>query len=201
MSNKLSTNQRTAGGLILAAAGLTLMGYLVYNRYKKSVIDGLVVLKVDSRLLDNVKNEQLITNLFLLSQQAFDNLIKDGKANEQVALTLYSLFKQQKDGNADEFEKNKTQTKPERYAVWLQQADKGEIQCIKEYIILVGQCDAQFNETVKSVASGAIKEINIDTEGSGNPFIKTVPCPAKPDDTEYKNSLKGRDREIFKIYE
>ena len=56
MSNKLSTNQRTAGGLILAAAGLTLMGYLVYNRYKKSVIDGLVVLKVDSRLLDNVKN-------------------------------------------------------------------------------------------------------------------------------------------------
>ena len=34
-------------------------------------------------------------------------------------MTLYSLYKQYKDGNADEFEKNKAATKPERYAVWL----------------------------------------------------------------------------------
>ena len=44
-----------------------------------------------------------------------------------MAATLYSLYKQQHDGNADEFEKNKEKTKPERYAVWLQQADKPDI--------------------------------------------------------------------------
>ena len=62
---------------------------------------------------------RLIENLFLLAQQAFDNIMKEGKANNQVAMTLYSLFKQQKDGDADEFERNKQITKPERYAVWL----------------------------------------------------------------------------------
>jgi len=37
---------------------------------------------VDTKLLDHITNEQLLGNLFLLSQQAFDNIMKDGKANE-----------------------------------------------------------------------------------------------------------------------
>ena len=36
------------------------------------------------------------------------------------------------------------------------------MQCWKEYILLVGQCDPQFNEQVKAVCSGVIKDINID---------------------------------------
>ena len=88
--------------------------------------------------------------------------MKEGKANNQVAMTLYSLFKQQKDGDADEFERNKQNTKPERYAVWLQQVGKSDLQCQKEYILLVGQCDKQFNEQVKGVVSGLITDINID---------------------------------------
>ena len=77
------------------------------------------VVEVDIEPLQHIKNEKLIYNLFLLAQQAFDNIMKDGKANHRQAATLYSLFKQYKDGDADEYERNKTTTKPERYSVWL----------------------------------------------------------------------------------
>ena len=103
-----------------SAIGIGLLGYCAYNFIKRRKIASLTVIKVDSTPLDAVKDVRLIENLFLLAQQAFDNIMKEGKANNQVAMTLYSLFKQQKDGDADEFERNKQTTKPERYAVWLQ---------------------------------------------------------------------------------
>lgn len=74
-----------------------------------------------------VDDERLLENMYQLAKQAFEGVMRDNKANEQVAATLYSLFKQAQEGNADEFDKNKLNTKPERYAVWLQQADKDEV--------------------------------------------------------------------------
>lgn len=112
------------------------------------------VIRVDTAPLDKITNEGLLNNLFMLAQQAFDSLMKDGKANNLQAATLYSLFKQHKDGDADEFEKNKQTTTPERYNVWLQQSGKSDSQVMKEYILLVGQLDIHFNETVRGVASG-----------------------------------------------
>lgn len=121
--------------LSVAAVGVGL--FVVYKFLKNRTISSLKVLQVDTKAIDHVTNMKLLDPLFTLAGQAFDNIMKDGKANEQVALTLYSLFKQNKDGDADEFERNKVDTKPERYAVWLQQVGKGVEQCMKEYIILV----------------------------------------------------------------
>ena len=126
--------------------------------------------------------------------------MKDGKANEQVALTLYSLFKQINSGNADEFQDNKTNTDPIKYAVWAQQTEKSSFRCQLEYIILVGQCDIQFMETVKGVASGVIQEINIDVASQENPFAKNVPLPARPDDSEYLAGLSGMDKRMHALY-
>lgn len=63
-------------------------------------------------------------------------------------------------GDADEFEKNKQKVDADKYDVWDQQNGKDQLQCYKEYILLVGQLDLHFNETVRGVASGQIKEIN-----------------------------------------
>ena len=70
---------------------------------------------------------------------------------------------------------------------------------MKEYIILVAQCDKQFNETVNGVITGVIEEININRQDA-NPFIREVPQPPKPDDSAYLKSLEGEDKRIFDIY-
>ena len=73
---------------------------------------------------------------------------------------------------------------------------------MKEYILLVAQFDKQIENTTKNVASGLIKEINIDSMvDQRNPLLKTVPQPAKPDDSEYLEGLAGRDKEIFELFE
>ena len=95
------------------------LGYLAVKKIKKSIAESIKVIQVETKLLDHIQNENLLNSLFLLAAQAFDNLMKEGKANNQVALTLYSLYKQKTEGNADEFEDNKLKTKPERYAAWI----------------------------------------------------------------------------------
>lgn len=195
----MTSNKNLSVYLTVAAVGLSLVGYAVYKVIKNRKIDSLTVIKVDTKLIDHVTDTKLLENLFTLAGQAFDNIMKEGKANEQVAMTLYSLFKQNKDGDADEFEKNKQNTKPERYAVWLQQAGKSVEQCYKEYIILVAQIDKQYNETVNGVITGVIQEININRQDA-NPFAKEVPQPVKPDDTEYIEGLEGEDKRIFEVY-
>ena len=46
------------------------------------------------------------------------------------------------------------------------------MQVLKEYIILVGQIDLQFNETVRGVASGTIKEINFHKADQDDPMAR-----------------------------
>jgi len=48
------------------------------------------------------------------------------KATVKQASTAYSLYKQIKEGDADEFANNETSTPPEKYNVWLQQAGKSD---------------------------------------------------------------------------
>ena len=79
----------------------------------------LKLIKVDTKMLDHVTDQTLLSQVFESAGLAFGNLVKDGKANESVRLTLYSLYKQAKEGNADEFEKNKNRD-PIKYAAWLQ---------------------------------------------------------------------------------
>ena len=120
--NNLSGGQKT--GLAIAFLGVIAVGFYAVKTIKAKIGQSMKVIQVDTKLLDHVSNEKLLSNLFLLAAQAFDNLMKDGKASNQVALTLYSLYKQYNEGNADEFEDNKKKTKPERYAAWIQQVEK-----------------------------------------------------------------------------
>ena len=115
--------------------------------------------------------------------------MSEKKLSHEIAATCYSLYKQSTDGDACDFEENELNTTPERYQVWKQQDGKSEMQCLKEYIILMGQVDPHFNETVKNVASGLIREINFETMGSKGPMTKSVSVPQKPDDTEYVATL------------
>lgn len=46
-----------------------------------------------------------------------------------------------------------------------------------------------------------IKEINIDKYGQANPFARSVPQPSKPDDSEYRATLKQKELKMFEIYE
>ena len=111
--------------------------------------------------------------------------MSEQKLSHEIAATCYSLYKQATDGDAEDFEENQLNTTPERYQVWKQQDGKSEMQCLKEYIILMGKVDPHFNETVKNVSTGLIREINFETVGDKGPMTKSVPVPSKPDDTEY----------------
>ena len=53
----------------------------------------------------------------------------------------------------------------------------------------MGQIDPHYNETVKNIASGLIREINFETAGEKGPMTKSVPVPSKPDDSEYIATL------------
>jgi hypothetical protein len=63
---------------------------------------------------------------------------------------------------------------------------------MREYILVVGQVDAQFLETVRNVGNGTIKEINYEAtqmDGGGGPLSKTVSVPQPIDDSAYVESL------------
>ncbi len=96
------------------------------------------MIRVDTKPLDHIVDTNLLDNLYLLAKQAFGNILNEGKAPDVVGATLYSLFKQIEEGDADEFAKNKENTDPLKYGVWVQQAGKDEYSCKREYILLVG---------------------------------------------------------------
>ena len=68
--------------------------------------------------LKHIKDEILLKNLYEMAKMQFNNLLSDGKVTNQQAATLYSLFKQETMGDADEFEKNKQKTESDKYQVW-----------------------------------------------------------------------------------
>ena len=74
---------------------------------------------MNTALLDRVTDDQLITNLFQLSSQAFASAMQDKRLPDEVSLTCYSLFKQISMGDADESEKNRQSTPRDKYNVWL----------------------------------------------------------------------------------
>ena len=120
---------------------------------------GIKVIKVNTAVLDRITDEDLINSLFAISDQAFKNAIHDNKLTDEVKLTCYSLFKQIKQGDADENHRTKHETPTNKYNIWLQQAGKTKFQCQKEYITLIGQNEPHFNETVKAVGRGELRQI------------------------------------------
>ena len=85
--------------------------------------------------------------------------------------------------------------------MWLQQAGKSDMQCMKEYVLLVGQLDPHYNETVRGVATGEIREINFHkSEQSANPIQRQVPQPKPIDNTEYENTLNKSEKEIYDLF-
>ena len=158
-----------AGSLIFVYALLYIIG-VVFQRQTMQLIQrvrGFKVLTVNTASLDWITDEDLIENLFALPGQSFESAAQDKKLPDEVSLTLYSLFKQIKQGDADEYAKNKQNTPVVKYNVWLQQAGKTKLQCQKEYVILLGQHDPYFNETVKAVAKGELTKISDPKEKKG----------------------------------
>ena len=72
--------QKTAFATV-AFFGVLSLGYMAVKTIKTRIVQSLKVIQVDTKLLDHITNENLLNNLFLLAAQAFDNLMKDGKAN------------------------------------------------------------------------------------------------------------------------
>ncbi len=113
-SSSIFAGERRGYIFAAVAVGVGIFGYFAYKTIKKSQS---TVIKVDASALDKA-DETLIDDMFQIAAFNFGKLLNSGKASNQVAMTAYSLFKQQKDGDADEFDRNKEVTKPERYQAW-----------------------------------------------------------------------------------
>ena len=79
-------------------------------------------------------------------------------------LTLYSLYKQVKEWDADEMPMAEEETPKDKYKMWLQQKGKPEIQCMKEYIVLISQHDVYTQQILEQVIDGRLKEIKFQGE-------------------------------------
>jgi hypothetical protein len=77
------------------------------------------VLSFDIKPLSHIKNEALIHGLFVKACEEIQRYLWEKKLSERLASTAYSLYKQIKEGDADEFEKNKTTYAPEKYNMWI----------------------------------------------------------------------------------
>ena len=103
MSDKFA---KIAAGTLVCIA----MGAFLYRSYRQRA---LTVLAVDTALLTDIKGK-LLTSLFQMSCEVFAGSSleepKDRGLFERQASTLYSLFKQIKEGDADDFEQNRART-------------------------------------------------------------------------------------------
>lgn len=66
---------------------------------------------------------------------------------------------------------------------------------MKEYILLVARVCPLFDQTVKGVIIGTIKQIGYKSvlpQESSNPMAPTLSVPVQEDDTEYKASLSEK---------
>lgn len=132
-----------------------------------------------------IKDTNLIKNLFLLSAQTFKQVGKNVSPARQ--LEIYGLFKQINEGNADEFELNKKKTLPSKYKAWLKNKDKSELDCQREYICLVAKSDRSFRKTCLEAVKGEIKSIKIDQlqQISQNLTAKPTSVMQPPDESEF----------------
>ena len=188
-------------GSFIFVYGLMYIVGVVYKRQTQQFfakLRGYKVMQVQTTALDKIKDDTLIENLFKLADQAFQSGKADKKFPQEVSMTCYSLFKQINSGDADEMEKNAKDMPTEKYGLWLQQAGKTKLECQKEYIVLVGQHDPHFNETVKGVSRGEIKDINLNKAGESWKPPNSV--PVKPDNSEYIKDLKVDQKVIFNLY-
>ena len=135
-------------GTVLALSGIVAL-YLLQRRRKEKSLNDLKVLEVDISIMKDYKPDSDI-NIIRLFDMACDRIqvvIYQGKVDTRTILTLYSLYKQVKEWDADEAPGAEEQTPPEKYRMWLQQKGKDEIRCMKEYIVLIAQFD-KYTESV-----------------------------------------------------
>jgi ankyrin repeat protein len=120
----MEVTPRIVFGAIVAFAAVGFF-YLVKNE-KKRQYTHIQVLSLEIKTLEPLKNETLVLGLFTKACDVFQKHLHGKKATVRQASTAYSLYKQIKEGDADEFANNKTNTAAEKYNVWLQQAGKSD---------------------------------------------------------------------------
>ena len=99
--------------------GLKILIGVVFKRNSMQ-LRGYKVLTLSTALLDNITDEKLIQNLFKIAMEAYEGAKLDKKEiPDDVSLTLKSLFKQIKEGDADETKRQKQKTDPDKYNIWL----------------------------------------------------------------------------------
>ena len=105
---------KVVSGVLVAAGLLT----VVYRLLKAKKQQRLQVLRPSTERLQNVQDERLIRNLFQMACSVFSGSKLDAHSDEALfekqAMTLYSLYKQCKEGDADEFDGNKKKTDPNK---------------------------------------------------------------------------------------
>jgi len=173
-----------------AAAAIAYGVYWFFKYEKVKQARTIQVLVIKTTAIDNLSQDK-VTDLFNQACEVFNKALSKNATNQQAS-TAYSLYKQIKEGDADEFDSNKTTTIPEKYNVWIQQAGKSDRQCMLEYILLTASLDDGFDKLVKHVAAGDTKELQevVNTRAIPGSGLEP-PCslPQKPDNTEYLRSL------------
>ena len=100
--------------ILIGCLGLVLLSAITYQLSKSKI---LPVCNTSS--LDKLSQRQLL-QLFDLAQDRIQLCIYRGKMDERTVLTLYSLYKQVKEWNADEMPNAENETPKEKYQMWLQ---------------------------------------------------------------------------------
>lgn len=118
-------------------------------------------------------------------------------------LTLYSLYKQINEGDADDTHENEEQMEPVKYQAWLKQKGKQVEQCQMEYIAVFAEYDAEFKAILTQIVEGSIKNIKVDDSNNkaGGILSKSVPRPKAEDDSAYLKSLSADETEVLQIYQ
>lgn len=80
--------------------------------------------------------------LYLIATQKLPS--KVGTMESRGRLTLYSLYKQINESDADEVPGNRDVTSKVKYNAWLQQKGKDVDRCMMEYVAVFARYDRQF---------------------------------------------------------
>ena len=127
-------------------------------------------------------------------------LVLDGKIkNVKEKLTMYSLFKQIEEGDADALGEDEDlidQSQNEKKAVWLQQKGKSKQDCMKEYIILISNHSQELKNSLEQVLNKNVEEFNYKSENANMAQINKSPggalakATSKPKDMHQEENKK-----------